>query len=407
MKLPMQPADILLPASHISYEKWAVVACDQFTSQPDYWREAEALVGDSPSTLRLTLPEIWLNESARRVPEIQRSMADYLNGGVLQQAVHGFILVERTTPSGIRPGLVAALDLEAYDFSAGSSSLIRATEGTVPERVPPRARIRRDASLELPHVMMLIDDPMKRVIEPLWERRSDLRCLYDFDLMLGGGHLRGWAVEGTDAEAVLSAMQSLYLGCNGLLFAVGDGTNSLAAARQCWLEIRSRLTEAERETHPARYALTEIVNLNCEAMQFEPIHRVLFNVNSAAFISEFRAAMRSAQMEDAPGDDLVLFDPCASMSFKFAQHPLPFLQSFLDSYLSRHPETDLDYIHGDEALRQIVSSHTGCMGFKIRSFDKSELFGAIRRWGALPRKTFSMGEATEKRYYMEARRIKP
>ena len=207
MKLPMQPADILLPASHISYEKWAVVACDQFTSQPDYWREAEALVGDSPSTLRLTLPEIWLNESARRVPEIQRSMADYLNGGVLQQAVHGFILVERTTPSGIRPGLVAALDLEAYDFSAGSSSLIRATEGTVPERVPPRARIRRDASLELPHVMMLIDDPMKRVIEPLWERRSDLRCLYDFDLMLGGGHLRGWAVEGTDAEAVLSAMQ--------------------------------------------------------------------------------------------------------------------------------------------------------------------------------------------------------
>ncbi len=402
----LHTAEILLPRPGTDMEKWAVVACDQFTAQPDYWRRADALAGEAPSALRLILPEAWLGESDARIPAIHAAMADYLRRGVLVPAVKdGFALIERETPAGVRPGLVVALDLEAYDFAKGAASLIRATEGTVLERVPPRARIRAGAPLELPHVMMLIDDPGMTVIEPLLAKRDALRQLYDFELMLGGGHLRGWAVEGADVEGVFAAVDALNAKSDGLLYAVGDGNHSLAAAKRCWQELAPTLSPEARENHPARFALVELVNLACPALTFEPIHRTLFGVDPEALIAEYRAYLAENGADAGEGDDLIAFDG-AGHAWRFAsgQHPLRLLQAFLDGYLARHPEASIDYIHGEDALRQLVS-RPDTLGFMPRAFDKGELFGYIRRFGVLPRKTFSMGEATEKRYYVEARRI--
>jgi len=402
----LNTAGILLPRRGIDLRKWAVVACDQFTAQPEYWQRADALVGDAPSALRLILPEAWLNEGDARIPAIHSAMAAYLADGTLETAVSdGFVLVERQTPAGVRPGLVVALDLEAYDFTPGSSSLIRATEGTVLERVPPRARIRAGAPLELPHVMMLIDDPGCTVIEPLMARRDSLRPLYDFELMLGGGHLKGWAVEGADVQGVFDAIDALNARSDGLLYAVGDGNHSLAAARQCWLDIRDALPPEARASHPARYALVELVNLACPALVFEPIHRALFNVDPSELMDAYRDALRVDGADLGEGDDLVAFDGAGHVwRFKSEGHPLARLQAFLDGWVADHPEARIDYIHGEDALRQLVD-RPDALGLMPRAFDKSELFDAIRRHGVLPRKTFSMGEATEKRYYMEARRI--
>ena len=402
----LRTARILLPREGVDLTRWAVVACDQFTAQPEYWRRADALVGDAPSALRLILPEIWLNEGETRIPAIHSAMSAYLAEGVLATAVaDGFVLVERETAAGVRPGLVAALDLEAYDYNPGSASLIRATEGTVLERVPPRARIRAGASVELPHVMMLIDDPGETVIEPLLERRERLRKLYDFELMLGGGHLRGWAVEGADTQSVFEAIDALSERADGLLYAVGDGNHSLAAARKCWLDIRDALTPEARATHPARFALVELVNLACPALVFEPIHRALFGVDPAGLMAEYSTFLRAEGADEGEGDDLIAFDGAGrTWRFKSKEHPLGRLQRFLDGYLAGHPEARIDYIHGDAALRGLID-RPDAVGLMPRAFDKAELFGYIRRHGVLPRKTFSMGEANEKRYYMEAREI--
>lgn len=406
MNNALHTANILLPRKGVDLTKWAVVACDQFTAQPEYWERARALAGEEPSALRLILPEAWLAESDARVPAIHRAMADYLDSGVLETAVRdGFVLVERRTPAGVRPGLVAALDLEAYDFTPASDSLIRATEGTVLERVPPRARIRAGAPVELPHVMMLIDDPADTVIGPLFARREALRPLYDFELMLGGGHLRGWAVEGDATRGVFDAVDALGAKANGLLYAVGDGNHSLAAARQCWLDIRDTLPEEARKDHPARFALAELVNLHCPALVFEPIHRLLTGVDPAALIAEYRKSLAAQGADEGAGDDLIAFDGSGNTwRFRSAEHPLWRLQRFIDGYLAAHPGAGVDYIHGDDALRGLVQGPDR-LGFMPRAFDKGELFDAVRRHGVLPRKTFSMGEATEKRYYLEARRI--
>ena len=402
----LHTAKILLPRAGIDSEKWAVVACDQFTAQPEYWRKADALVGQAPSALRLILPEAWLVEGEARIPAIHAAMAKYLSDGTLETAVEdGFVLVERDTPAGARPGLVVALDLEAYDYNPGSASLIRATEGTVLERVPPRARIRAGAPVELPHVMMLIDDPGMTVIEPLLKRRASLRPLYDFEMMLGGGHLRGWAVEGADTRGVFDAIDALNAKADGLLYAVGDGNHSLAAARRCWLDLRDTLPAEARANHPARYALVELVNLACPALVFEPIHRALFGVNPSELMDAYRETLRADGAELGEGDDLVAFDAADhTWRFKSEEHPLARLQAFLDRWLSAHSEARIDYIHGEAALRGLID-RPDALGLMPRPFDKSELFAAIRRHGVLPRKTFSMGEATEKRYYMEARGI--
>ena len=406
MNNALHTAQILLPREGTDLTKWAVVACDQFTAQPEYWEKARDLAGDAPSALNLILPEAWLAEGEAQTPAIHAAMSEYLADGTLLTAVQdGFVLVERVTPAGVRPGLVVALDLEAYDFRSGSHSLIRATEGTVLERVPPRAKVRAGAPLELPHVMMLLDDPGMTVVEPLYSRRESLRKLYDFELMLGGGHLRGWAVEGGDVRGAFDAIDALLANSDGLLYAVGDGNHSLAAARQCWLNLRDTLPAGARESHPARYALVELVNLACPALAFEPIHRALFGVDPEALIAAYRDCLASHGADEGEGDDLIAFDGAGRQwRFRSTQHPLRLLQAFLDGFIKAHPEVSIDYIHGEDALRRLVS-RPDTLGFMPRAFDKGELFDYIRRFGVLPRKTFSMGEATEKRYYMEARRI--
>jgi len=401
----LHTASILLPNPSIDLGKWSVVACDQFTAQPEYWRAVEDIVGDAPSALRVTLPEAWLSEAEARIPGVQAAMRQYLDGGVWQTAVRdGFVLTERVTETGTRPGLVVCLDLDQYDFTPGAKTLIRPTEGTVISRVPPRAKIRAGAAVELPHVMMLIDDPEGTVIEPLLSRRDDLRPLYDFDLMQRGGHIKGWAVEGDAVKAVVDAIDALNQKADGLLYAVGDGNHSLAAAKQCWLDVQKTLTPEQREHHPARYAMVELVNLNCPALVFEPIHRVLTGVDPAALIDEYKKYLADNGADEGEGGDLVAFDMTHTWRFRSAHHPLRLLQAFLDRYIADHPGAQIDYIHGDDALRQLVC-RPDAMGFMPRAFDKSELFGFIRKWGVLPRKTFSMGEANEKRYYLEARRI--
>lgn len=406
MEIALQKGRILLPRKDIPMETWAVVACDQFTAQPEYWDTAEALVGDRPSTLRLTLPEIYLGESETRVPAIQNAMKAALEGGVLEAAVEaGFVLVRRETTTGVRPGLVVCLDLEQYDFSRDSASLIRPTEGTIASRVPPRAKIRAGARMELPHVMMLIDDPQCTVIEPLLARSASLRKLYDFDLMLGGGHLTGWAVEDANAQGVFQALEALCAASDGLLYAVGDGNHSLAAAKQCWMDMRDALDETQRKNHPARYAMVELVNLNCPALVFEPIHRVLMNVDAPALLDEYETYLEGhGACVRHGGSDLQAVWAGGTRSYASVEHPLRLLQAFLDEYLTRHPEAEIDYIHGDAALRKLAG-RPDTLGLMPRAFDKGELFPFIRKWGPLPRKTFSMGEATDKRYYVEARQI--
>ena len=397
----VHPADILLPAAGIDPEKWAVVAVDQYTSEPEYWRKVEKIVGDAPSTLRLTLPEIYLNESDARIPAMQESMRACLSGGTLERAVqNGYILVERTTETGVRLGLMACLDLETYDYAPGSHSPIRATEGTVLERVPPRVRIRRGAALELPHILMLLNDAKRQVIEPLYEERAALPLLYDLELMQGGGHLRGWKVEGEAARRVEAALENAAADCADLFLAVGDGNHSLAAARAYWLELRDAVPESERANHPARYALAEIENLHCPAIQFEPVHRVLTGVDPTALLKEWEAVM------PAPGEGFELTAVSQGMEkrYGFAQHPLRALQEFLDGYLAAHPEAGIDYIHGDDVLRRLAD-RPDALGFLPCGFAKADLFPYIERWGVLPRKTFSMGHAHEKRYYFEARKI--
>ena len=403
----LKTADILLPAEGIDPEKWAVVACDQFTAQPEYWQAVAERVGDCPSALRVTLPEVWLDQAETRISAIHAAMGRYLESGVWQTAVKdGFVLVARQTSNGLRPGLLVCLDLDQYDFDPGAHSLIRPTEGTVISRVPPRARIRAGAPVELPHVMMLIDDPGETVIEPLLRRSEALRPLYDFELMQGGGHVQGWAVEGEDVKRVFAAIDALNERAGGLLYAVGDGNHSLAAAKKCWMDIRERLSDGERAAHPARWAMVELVNLACPALRFEPIHRALFNVQPGDVLREYREYLASESADAGEGEDLVALYKGHRIGFRSDEHPLRRLQPFLDDYIARHPGAEIDYIHGSAALMGLLDRED-TLGFMPRPFDKAELFGYIRRFGVLPRKTFSMGEAQDKRYYLEARRILP
>ena len=398
-------ADILLPAAGVAPEKWAVVAVDQYTSEPDYWRRAEEIVGDAPSTLRLVLPEVYLSEGDARIPGMQAQMRTYLADGTLAEGVRdGYILVERTTQSGVRLGLMACLDLEAYDYAADSRSPIRATEGTVLERVPPRVRLRRGAALELPHVLMLLDDPEARVIEPLYAGRASLEALYDFELMQGGGHLRGWRVRDAAARRLEDALDALYADCGGLFLAVGDGNHSLAAARARWLELREALPEAQRENHPARFALAEIENLHSPAIEFAPIHRLVTGVEPRALAQFCLRALESDGLARGEAGALTLVSQGREARFCFDRHPLKALQAALDAYLAEHLEAKIDYIHGDETLRRLAD-RPDALGLMPCAFEKAGLFPFIRSWGALPRKTFSMGQANEKRFYFEARKI--
>ncbi len=411
----LRPTQILLPAPSVRPETWACIACDQYTSEPAYWQQASSFVGDAPSALRLILPECDLKESQTRIPRIHSAMRQYLDQGLLQPAVDpGFILCERTIPSGARLGLVCAVDLEEYSFEKGSLPLIRPTEQTIASRLPPRLAIRRGAPIELTHIMILIDDPGRTVLEPLQARKESLRKVYDFPLMMNGGHLSGWAVERKeDLDLIDRSLNALReaSGPHPLLLAVGDGNHSLATAKAYWNELRDQLSEQEREHHPARFALCEIVNIHDNALLFEPIHRLLTGISREDLIANWRqyAATRGMQLSDAGSSHtFTLVSPEGEETISVLQPegaiPCETLQRFLDDYLSRHPEAEIDYIHGEHSLRTLAGV-PGALGFLLPEIDKSSFFRDVQTLGVLPRKTFSMGEADEKRFYMEAKRI--
>jgi len=402
--LCVKPGAFYLPRSEESMEKWAVVACDQYTAQKDKWEEAERLVGEKPSALRLIIPEAYLEESDRRVPLAQAAMKDYLEKGVLKEAVQGMVLLCRTTQSGPRLGLVLTVDLEAYDFSPDSHSPIRPTEGTIVSRIPPRQKVRRRAELELSHVLLLCDDRERTVIEPLFEKRDALRPLYDVKLMLDGGRAQGWAVEAEeDLEKIAAALLALKekLPENGIQFAVGDGNHSLATAKAHWMEVKAALPESEWEHHPARFAMVELNNIYDSALIFEPIHRVIFGATA----SHVKELLKEAEpVLDLEQPDLVLVTETGDLPLKIT-HPLHTLAvGTVQKLLDQDAQLNLDYVHGEEAVRDIVAEEHA-VGILLPAMEKALLFPAVEKGGPLPRKTFSMGEANEKRYYMEARRI--
>jgi len=432
--------EILLPAPEVDLRRWAVIACDQYTSQPDYWQRVEQEVGDAPSTLRLIFPEVYLERpgSEERIAAINRTMRAYLDDGVLRRLPPGFVLLDRTTartPS--RKGLMVALDLEQYDYRPGADSLIRATEGTILDRLPPRIKVRQDACLELPHIMVLIDDPRRTVIEPLFD--ESLPALYDFELMAGGGRLRGWQVseprllrqvgEALARLADPEAFATRYRldGKPPLLYAMGDGNHSFATAKAIWDRLKAEAGDTRQVMgHPARWALVELVNLHDPGLEFEAIHRVVFGVEPEALLADLdawlagqgcrvtRLVPESPQRLDeavaaaGTGQRLgwVAGPTCGLLEVEQAPSNLAVgtLQAFLDDWLARNGGR-IDYVHGAEVVRRL-GEQAGNIGFLLPAISKFELFRSIVLDGALPRKTFSMGEADEKRFYLECREIK-
>lgn len=433
MYTPIRLPKLLMPREGIDLSKWAVIACDQYTSQPDYWNNADAIVGDAPSTLRLTLPEVYLEQPdvKERTAKIQDAMLRYQQDGTLTEYEPGMMLVERTTKSGTRRGVVLSFDLEAYDYQAGSQSLIRPTEKTVVERIPPRLAVREGASLELPHIMLLIDDSDRKVIEPLFADKDAFRKAYDTDLMLNGGHLSGWFVpEGKETAALIERLNGLAdpetfnkkYGLTGehavLPYAVGDGNHSMATAKANWERIKQDLSEEERQDHPARFVLAEVVNIHDDSLEIEGIHRVLFHIHPREVFQAaddfFRLHGGMAYCGDpksAPSTNVQSF-PCmfhgeqVTLCIVDSPWALPVatLQNFLDDFLEKNPKSHIDYIHGADVVCEL-SQDARNMGFLLPDPAKEDLFRGVILDGVLPRKTFSMGEAQEKRYYMEARKI--
>ena len=420
-KLGFYPADILLPDG-ADMTKWAVVACDQFTSQPEYWQAVEDTVGDAPSALRLILPEAKLNDANvdEHIADINASMRKYLDGGVFRTLEDTLIYIERTQSDGkVRHGLIGMVDLEQYDFTPGSGALIRATEGTVLSRIPPRVRVRKDAPIELPHVMLLIDDPEGTVIEPLTAGSGKMERLYDFDLQQGGGHLKGWKLTGERVGGGADALEGLCsdvemekkYGMSGvapLLFAVGDGNHSLATAKQCYEDLKKVTPESEWASLPARYALVEVVNNHDDALKFEPIHRVLFGVEPEKVLEAFKAFYPGAHEGEGEGHTIAYtyegHTGYITVPDPKVQLAVGTLQAFIDEYLKTN-SGEVDYIHGDEVTDEL-GGKPGNIGFKLPAMGKEQLFKTVMADGVLPRKTFSMGHAQDKRYYVEARKIR-
>ncbi|MBQ3022721.1 MAG: DUF1015 domain-containing protein [Clostridia bacterium] len=394
----LRKADIMLPKK-CDLAKWSVVACDQYTSQPEYWEKAQEFVGDSPSTLNLVYPEAFLSQGDERIERINKTMKKYVDDGIFETYENCLIYTERVLSGGrVRRGIVGAVDLDAYDYTKGSKTAIRATEGTVLERIPPRVKIRENAPLELPHVMLLIDDSEKSLIENVNKGKK----LYDFTLMADGGELRGYLVE--DADEFLNKVEEFSEKANdGLLFAVGDGNHSLATAKTCWENIKKNLTDAERENHPARFCLVEIENIHDDVLEFEPIHRVVFGIeNEEDFIAQFKKNLGCEENGDGQEIVIVKGEKKEKLVMKNTSSPLAVgtLQKYLDTL-----SCEVDYIHGEDVVENL-SAKEGAVGFLLPKPEKSSLFETVIKDGALPRKTFSMGEANEKRFYMEAKKIK-
>ena len=415
------PADILLP-QNCDLTKWSVVACDQYTSQQDYWERVAQTVGDAPSTLKLILPESQLEDGhfEEHIADINRTMDEYLDEGLFRTLSNALIYVERWLDNKkLRRGLVGVVDLECYDYNAGSSSLIRATEGTVITRLPPRVAVRRNASLELPHIMVLVDDPDKQLIEHLTYETDRMEEVYDFDLMERGGHITGYLLPEDLQADVCEILNTLARphdfarkydakGKPVLLFAIGDGNHSLAAAKAAYEEKKQNTPQEQWADLPSRYALVELVNLHDESLEFEPIHRVCFDVDADELMKDFLAAYPGAHYGDGDGHTITyVFDTEVgkiTIPKPTAQLPVGTLQEFLDQWMQTHSGR-IDYVHGDDVTWEL-GRKPGNIGFLLPAMGKDELFKTVIFDGALPRKTFSMGEAHDKRFYLEARKIK-
>jgi len=434
-KIGVHVPEVLLPVKEIDPHRWAVIACDQFTSQPEYWEKVAETVGDAPSTFHLILPEAWLHspDVKDRILKSQQAMQDYLENEILESR-KGFVFVERQVGEKVQSGLVVALDLECYDYNKGSQTLIRATEGTILDRLPPRMEVRRDALLESPHILVLYDDPEGVVLSEIFPQKDELPLAYDFDLMAGSGHIAGRLIEDPALiDSVVEGLASLIEPAtyaqkydlpdaeSPLLFAMGDGNHSLATAKAIWEELKPHVSP----DHPSRYALVELVNLHDPSLKFEPIHRVLFNPGEdfettlRLFFGEKLTLHSIADMQTLIAE--VAKSTPTTQRFGMIQpdsyilcevdHPIHnlaagSLQQFLDLYLKSHPDTKIDYVHGDDTVDEL-SRKPGNIGFFLPPIGKNSFFRTVIVDGALPRKTFSMNHAKDKRFYMECRRIKP
>ena len=417
--IPFKRANILLP-KNIDMTKWSVVACDQYTSEMDYWNEVEKIVGASPSTLRITLPEIFLEDSDvnERINKINDTMKEYLDEDLFYELKDSMIYLERTQADGrVREGLMGMVDLEDYSYEKGSQTLIRATEKTVIERIPPRLKVRENALLELPHIMILIDDEKKKIIEDLKNEVTDSDVVYDFDLMENGGHIKGYKLNNDSMTKVEEGLEAL---CDKeyfekkynvkdkgiLLFAMGDGNHSLATAKANYENLKKTMTPDEYLNHPSRYALVELVNLHSEALEFEPIHRVIFDTDVNKLIEELYKYYDINEEGNGQYFELVTkdIDKKLYISNPKSNIAVGSIQMFLDEYLKDH-EGKLDYIHGDETTRS-MGKEANNVAILFEAMPKEELFRTVILDGALPRKTFSMGHSYDKRFYLEARKIK-
>ena len=398
---------ILIPNVGVDLSRWSVVACDQYTSEMEYWVQLKDFVADAPSTLNMILPEVYLDGIDNKViGNINSSMKGYLSNDFFRE-VEAFILVKRILADGkVRLGLMVSIDLEEYDYTSNNTSKIKATEMTVPSRLPARINVRKNASLEIPHVMLLMDDAMGEIIENLYSESDDMEKLYDFDLNMSGGSVTGYKVE--NSNEVLKTlqdfvcderMQDRYNCDNGLAFAVGDGNHSLATAKECWNNIKSTLNNDEIVDHPARFSLCELVNLHDESLVFEPIHRLLVGAGEDFVTSMTESLSGEARVRVRFNDDCLSIAVSANPSDAIRD-----IQDFIDKYKSEHPEIIEDYIHGDNNLRELVKKHDA-VGIFMPTISKERFFDYVVRRGVLPRKSFSMGCADDKRYYLEAKKI--
>lgn len=429
-EVPMQPQQssigikftpILLPRPGMDLGKWAVIACDQFTSQPEVWKVMESSIGDSPSTLHCILPECYLGspDEEERIARIHLRMREYLESGILLETEPGLILVNRETPHTRRKGMVIALDLEQYDYRTGSKPLIRPTEQTLLERLPPRLTIRKNALIEFPHTLVLLNDSHIQVVDTLFSLFAQGTPTYEVSLLLGAGRVRGWFVPAVKVKNILRELLQQSLDHSSFLYAVGDGNHSLAAAKLFWEELKNQLPLPQQATHPARYTLVELVSLFDEGIQFHPIHRILHPLEPAHFLNFLETYSRIQVRELNTFEGMkkeVEKDPFRiGLVYRGAYHAIQFLnpayhtitevaQSVIDAFCSSNPDTRLDYIHGDEHLRSL-SSGQGTLGIYLPGLAKEKLFPLIETQGVLPRKAFSIGEALEKRFYLEGRKI--
>ncbi len=413
-----KPADILLP-KNTDMSKWAVVACDQYTSEPEYWADAENIIGTSKSTLDLILPEVYLegDDVDERIEKIHGKMNEYMSEDTFNEYKDALIYIERTQADGkVRAGIVGAIDLEEYDYNKGSKSRVRATEATVVERIPPRIKVRRGAPVELPHIMILIDDEQKTIVEPLAEKKDSLEKVYDFDLMKNGGHITGWLIDKDTQEKLLETLEKFdsqeafsarygYENESPLTFAMGDGNHSLATAKAFYEEQKKENAGKDMSAANCRYALVEIVNLHSPALEFEAIHRICTGIDRTKLMAEMTEALGLSKepseqkitvVTDGKHEDFYIHKQSSKLT-------VGSLQNFLDGYMKANGGK-IDYIHGIEVIDNLSKSEDA-LGVLLPDMAKSELFPTVICDGALPRKTFSMGHAWDKRYYVEARRI--